>query len=389
MTATQNGARKAAYYRLSGYYILFFAVYGIAVPLWPRWLEGFLSAREVGIVLATAYWLKLLYVPISSYLADKSGDRRQILITLAAIFLAGILVLPVTTDWVLVAVIWGLCGAALTSIIPLSDGLTILADQKLGLDFGRTRLWGSLSFIVFSLLVGKIVDLTGRETIYIAILIAASGLFLFSFMLPRLKTDRSSGGKTSLLAPLKLNNFPLFVTTAALLLSSHAALYGFASIHWKANGYNNTEITLFWVIGVVVEVIVFLKGSLLVSRIGAMPMISIAAIGGTLRWTLLANFTSPVLVVIAQAMHGLTFALLYMAVMAYVGKRVPIEIAASAQGLFDMLAMGIFFGFFTRMSGYLYELDPGYVFYAMTILSAIGGILSFILLYRVRKSEAV
>ena len=378
--------KRSAHIRLSVYYIAFFSVGGIVLPLWPRWLEQQVSLEYVGLVLGASYWAKLLFVPATSWIADVTGNRKTILLGLALLLMLGLAVLPAMDGWLFYVFVWGAAGAAFTSAIPLSDGLTLRAQQTLGVDFGRARLWGSLSFIVFALLVGTAADLYGIDAIYVAMLITVLFLILASITLPNIKTIPDKG-KVPFFRPLSLPNFPLFVVTVSLLVSTHAGLYGFSSIHWDSLGFSNAEITLFWVTGVTAEIGMFAISGRLIRRFGAIPMIIAAALGGMVRWTVLGAATSMAILFCAQILHALTFALLYMAFIAYIGKRVPPAISASAQGLYDSLAMGIFFGIFTIASGWLYQINGSYSFYFMASLSTIGFILACILLVRVRRQE--
>lgn len=377
---------RSAYGRLSLYYIAFFSVGGIVLPLWPRWLEQQISLEYVGLVLGVSYWSKLVLVPATSWVADATGNRKSILIGLALILLIGVVVLPFSKDWILYVIFWGFAGAAFTSAIPLSDGITLRAQQTLGVDFGRARLWGSLSFIAFALLVGWAADGFGLDAIYVAMLLTIAFLIVASVTLPNIRTEPDAG-KAPFFRPLALPNFPLFLVTVSLLISTHAGLYGFSSIHWDTLGFSNAEITLLWVIGVVAEVCLFAVAGKIIGRFGATPMIIVAAVGGMVRWTLLGIATSYIVLVFAQILHSLTFALLYMAYIAYIGKRIPPAISASAQGLYDSLSMGIFFGIFTIASGWLYQMNGSYSFYFMALLSTIGFVLACILLVRVRRHD--
>lgn len=336
--------------------------------------------------MGVSYWAKLIFVPATSWIADSTGNRKFILLALSLFLICGLALLPFVEGWLFYAIIWGAAGAALSSAIPLSDGLTLRAQQTIGIDFGRARLWGSLSFIVFSLIVGGATDYFGLEAIYAAMILTALFLIFASFLLPGLHTPPDPG-KASFFAPLSLPNFPLFIVTVALLLSTHAGLYGFASIHWNRLGFSNTEITVFWVIGVTAEIGMFAVSGRLIGRFGAIPMIIAAAIGGVARWILIGVTSSVLVLVFAQILHATTFALLYMAFIAYIGKRVPPAISASAQGLYDTLAMGVFFGVFTIGAGWLYQKEGAYSFYFMAVLSFVGLILACILLKRVRAHE--
>ncbi len=378
--------RKQAATRLTAYYTSFFAVYGIAIPLWPRWLEAQISLEYVGIVLGASYWLKLLVVPVASSIADIVGDRRRVMIFLSLMVFSGLLVLPFLDGWVPYAIVWGLAGAALSTGIPLSDGLTMRLGQLIGVEFGKVRRWGSVSFIVVSLGVGALADYFGLDAIYFSLLFTALLLIGAAFIVPKIHTP-SDSKKVPIFRPLSLPNFPLFLITVALLLSTHAALYGFSAIYWKSVGYSNTTITLLWIVGVVAEIGMFSISGRLIDRFGAMPMIICAASGGMVRWTLLAASTQLPVLVVAQALHALTFALLYMALIAYMTKRIPASISASAQGLYDSLSMGVFFGILTMMAGVLYKIDPSYSFSLMAACSTVGLGLAVLLLIKVRRFE--
>lgn len=385
MTQT-NYTRKQAATRLTAYYTSFFAVYGIAIPLWPRWLEAQISLEYVGVVLGASYWLKLLVVPVASSIADLSGDRRRVMICLSLMVFSGLLILPFLEGWVPYAIVWGLAGAALSTGIPLSDGLTMRLGQLIGVEFGKVRRWGSVSFIVVSLGVGALADYFGLDAIYFSLLFTSGVLIGAAFILPKIHTP-SDSKKVPIFKPLLLPNFPLFLITVSLLLSTHAALYGFSAIYWKSEGYSNTTITLLWIVGVVAEIGMFSISGRLIDRFGAMPMIIFAAAGGMVRWTLLAFSTQLPILVIAQALHAFTFALLYMSLIAYMTKRIPASISASAQGLYDSLSMGVFFGILTMLAGSLYKIDPSYSFFLMAACSSIGFGLAVVLLIKVRKSE--
>ncbi|MEH6405209.1 MAG: MFS transporter [Sneathiella sp.] len=381
-------SKKSVELKLTGYYTSFFAVYGIAIPLWPRWLEGQVSLEYIGLVLGASYWLKLIVVPLTSWISDVTGDRRRVLIALSLVVIAGLLLLPLASHWIWYAVIWGVAGAALSTGIPLSDGLTIRAVQLFGIEFGKVRRWGSISFIVVTLAVGALADQFGLDAIYSSILTMSVLLLVSAYFMPKIHTEPEATA-APFFKPLALPNFPLFLTAVALLLSTHAALYGFSAIYWKSVGYSNTMITVLWVVGVLAEIGIFSFAGKLIGRYGAMPMIIVAGVGCVIRWTMLASSTELPVLVGGQLLHGLTFALLYMSMIAYMTKRIPPSISASAQGLFDSLSMGVFFGLLTMGAGVLFEINPAYSFLLMTACSGIGVALSIVLLVRVRAFERV
>jgi PPP family 3-phenylpropionic acid transporter len=60
--------------RLSTFYAATFLVTGIQLPFWPIWLASRgLTAREIGVLLAAAIWVKVISTPAIGALADKTG----------------------------------------------------------------------------------------------------------------------------------------------------------------------------------------------------------------------------------------------------------------------------------------------------------------------------
>jgi MFS transporter, PPP family, 3-phenylpropionic acid transporter len=75
--------------RLSAFYAATFLVTGIQLPFWPVWLASRgLTAREIGVLLAAAIWVKVLATPAIGALADKTGGRHVLMGALAAAALA-------------------------------------------------------------------------------------------------------------------------------------------------------------------------------------------------------------------------------------------------------------------------------------------------------------
>ena len=65
---------------------------------------------------------------------------------------------------------------------------------------------------------------------------------------------------------------------------------------------------------------------------------------------------------------------------------VPEEQSASAQGIYDSLAMGLLFGIAMAIAGWTYELTGAWAFFLMTGMSLCGGVAVLLLHRRVKSS---
>ena len=82
-TAPQ-GAHRSLAWRLGFLYAVLFLIIGCYLPYLPVWLEwrGF-TADQIAILLATPLFGRILIAPSISFVADRLGDRRFVLILTA------------------------------------------------------------------------------------------------------------------------------------------------------------------------------------------------------------------------------------------------------------------------------------------------------------------
>ena len=142
-------SRPAA--RLAAFSAAAFLVIGVQTPFWPVWLAGHgLDAQQIAVVFAAAIWAKVIATPLIGALADRIGRRRAVMATLAGIAcLAYAALWPVRGLWPLLALNL-VAGVAQSALLPLGDAVTLAAVRERGLDYGRIRVWGSLSFVIAS-----------------------------------------------------------------------------------------------------------------------------------------------------------------------------------------------------------------------------------------------
>ena len=358
------------------YYAALFSSVAIVLPHFPRWLEAEgLSAEQVGIVLTAAFVGKLFFGPLFSTFADMSGTRKIWLILLCSSYLLAIVALYFAVGFAVIFVVWAIGGSLVTTQIPLSDSMSVLAVKQRELDYGSARLWGSISFIVVSMVTGYFFNLFGDAYILPALTLFAAFALVVTGLLPNLKAQRGRSASRAFLTTLGIADFRIFIVIAALVMGSHATLYGFATIHWSALGLSEFEIGVLWAMGVIVEVIVFAYGTRLVSRLNISGLLTIAVVGGTLRWWSLGVTTDLIPLMLIQVLHACTFAVIHLAVVSYIARRIPDHLSASAQGIYDVLGNGIFFIAAMGLALLVFPEYQGKAFWPMAMLTVIAGII--------------
>lgn len=169
---------------------------------------------------------------------------------------------------------------------------------------------------------------------------------------------------------LRIAIFRRLLLVTGLILGSHAMHDAFAVIRWTGNGIGPGLASVLWSLSVAGEVIVyFLIGPRVVTWAGPAGAAAIAAGAGIVRWVVMALTAEPVALILAQPLHGLTFALLHLAAMRLLTEIVPPQLAATGQAAYA-LAAALTTAVLTVASGALYAHFGAVAFLAMAALCA-------------------
>jgi PPP family 3-phenylpropionic acid transporter len=113
--------------------------------------------------------------------------------------------------------------------------------------------------------------------------------------------------------------------------------------------------SILWSEAVGAEVLVFVViGPRLLDRIGPTRAMTVAAVAGVVRWTVMALTADVTAMAVIEPLHGLSFALLHLACMRLLARMVPPGLAATAQAIYGTVAIGAMTSLLTLGSGTLY-----------------------------------
>lgn len=359
--------------RLALFYGAAFAAVGVHLPFWPVWLESRgLSAAEIGLILAAAFWPRVITNVVIAYQADRRGRRKGLMVALAALTLIGVALFALAGDLWTFLPLSALSGACWAAIGPLGEALALNELHRSGISYGRVRLWGSLTFVVAAVGTGRLVERAGAEPVLYLLLLCVALTLLACILLPETPLDGRAAEPPRLGALLQLEGFWRFVFAAGLIQVSHAAYYGFATLHWRAAGHSATTVGLLWAEGVGAEILLLACGSALLRRLEPRRLLALAGALTVLRWAATALGSDLGLLVAVQLLHGASFGATYLATMHYLRDHTPAALQASAQAINASLGFALLFGLVTPVAGWLYERAAGEVFWAMAAIALAG-----------------
>jgi len=350
------------------------------LPFWPLWLRSRgLTDLEIGLLLSAGMWLRAFTNPLLAQLADRRGRPDRILIVLGWGALIGhLFYIPLHGFWPIfvVSIIAHMMFSPLTS---LGDSVTMLKVREGALDYGRVRLWGSLTFIAAATAGGYVIE--GRPADIILWLVI--GTLVLTVIACHLMPAAHTSGTSRFFAPLleiaRNRQLIAFMLAAGMLQASHGVYYGFATLHWRASGLSDGVIGALWAEGVIAEIILFAFSGGFVRRFGPVGLLSIAAIAGLVRWSALGMTVALPVLIAVQGLHAFTFGAAHLAAMHYIAASVPASHGTTAQSLYSSTAQGWLLAASMLASGWLYGHFGASAFFAMGAISVAGGLLAVLL----------
>ena len=371
------------YWRLSGFYFFYFALLGGTAPFLALYFDhlGFSPAR-IGELIAIPMLMRCLAPNLWGWLGDHTGQRLLIvrfgalctLVCFAGIFFS--------QSYAWLALIMATHAFFWHAVLPQFEVITLAHLREQAARYSQIRLWGSIGFIVAVVGLGLLFEWLSLDAYPAALLVIMAGIVVSSFWVPnaqpvlRPSTLESEGFVRQLRRPGIL----AFYLSVGLMQLSNGPYYTFLTLHLEGVGYSRGAIGLFWALGVVAEILLFLVMARLLQRYSLRAVLLVSFLITAVRWLLLGSLPQylPVLL-LAQCMHAATFGAFHAACIHFVQRSFADRQQGQAQALYVSLA-GIGGALGALYAGYSWKgLGPAWTF---AIASLVALLAAFIIATR-------
>ncbi|HFQ5337526.1 TPA: 3-phenylpropionate MFS transporter [Vibrio vulnificus] len=368
--------KPSPYGWISQYFLGFFFAYGVYLPFWSLWFkEQGVSSTDIGLLVGIGLATRCVANMVITPRIHKAEHIMPALrwLSFAALIFVGFHFFTGGSFWLmaLATVLFNLCCGP---VVPLSDALANYYARLKMLDYGRTRLWGSIAFIAGSTVVGYLIALYGTDMILYTALVGVFISLLLSMrganVMPVTRSEHHSE-RPKLTQLLTDGPVVKFLLLAALIQGSHAAYYSFSAIYWQQAGHSEEIIGYLWSLGVVSEVAVFALSKRLFAGWSLRALFVAASIGVMLRWGITASTTLLLGLVLVQLLHGVTFAMAHIAAIQYIQNSEEHKMVA-LQALYNALPLGAFIAAMTAFSGWGFEHWGANVFWVMAAMGLVA-----------------
>jgi MFS transporter, PPP family, 3-phenylpropionic acid transporter len=364
--------------RTGSVFAALFLTFGINLPFLPIWLKAIgLSNEQLAIALAAQSGIRVLATPILTYWADHRRARRRFIIALALFSTLGMVAVALSSQFWTIVCLLLVSSIASSPLTPMLDALAVQQSEAGHYQYGRVRMAGSLAFMLGSLLAGcLLLVLDARYVVWP--IVGGYGLTLLCSLFLQAEENTASTTVHSMASPWeaarKLSSwaFIAMVLAAGLTQSSHAALYGFSSVHWQHLGHSGTVIGALWATGVIAEVVLFNWSHSVLRWLAPERLLMCGAALAVLRWFLM-GFDPPLAVLYClQILHAGSFGATHMATMHLIHRRIEPGLTGTAQGVFAAISGGILMTAALGVSGVLYDRLGAGAFLVMSAIAALG-----------------
>jgi PPP family 3-phenylpropionic acid transporter len=334
--------------RLGAYYFAFFAHAGAFVSYFALYLASLgLSAAEIAFALSMPQLARIVAPALWAWLADHwgaryAGARRAIVIFSSFALLGGIASLYAAERAGSIALALLLMSLLAAGAMPLMEAITFsLLEGRAG-QYGPIRLWGSIGFILAVLGTGLWLDHHDPRTLLDVVFALTAAACATSFLLPRGGAPHAPHASARLGAVLRRPEVLAFFGACLCMTAAHGALYVFYSIYLEAAGYSKTLIGVLWTVGVVAEVVLFMRLPQLLLRFSLRALL-LASFGCAVVRFLAIGWGVESLAVLAaaQLLHAATFGAFHAGSVAAVHRLFPGPLASRGQALFSSVTYGV------------------------------------------------
>ncbi|MEZ4606621.1 MAG: MFS transporter [Deinococcales bacterium] len=346
------------------YYFFFFAGTGAFFPFFSSHLhELSLSSQKIGLIYALLPLMGLFVSPSISMLVDYKAWRVKTLRLGLLLMMLSALLLSQTQDFKLIFLFFALFSLMNSPVGPISNTIISQLATRHHVEFGRLRLWGSISFASSSLICGYLWRIWGYDLMFVVVAMMLSLAFLvsLSFEEPQMaaklvqENDPQSDPKSDLESDLKsssksrllklwnsLEHKAIFLTLAASSFLIGAALYidaVYAGMYMERLGGSSLLVGFLFATTAFAEIPGMRYVDKLLKRFGNLQSLLLAYGFIAASYIFSAFAIHPLMLILAYLIKGSGFGLWMVLTIKLIDRLAPYHIATTLQSLITVAAV--------------------------------------------------
>ncbi len=369
--------------------------------------DGF-NSTQIGVIMAAGTLISVLVQPVFGYIVDRFQVIRLTLVLSSLIPGAVAIVFQIHWLWlvVLANLIFNLFSTPQT---PIADSYAINSVRKMKQSYGSIRLFGSLGWAIAAYFGGLYVGLLPVESLWVPYLVlsllSAAAAMTFSAGNLDIELDEKSANNTNASIELHagpgtrglLHNHIFWIFLAGGFLASQTltAFNTYFAITFQNMGGSLKLAGVAFFLASSANVPSMLLSTRVIQKVGRENVLVLASVAYIVRWGVQAWVHIPIVAILIQVLHGVSFGFYYVAAVDFVSKSASRELQATAQAIFGVVCSGVAGIVGNLLNGYLLSTGgPDLMFGACAFSALLATICFFVVsrsmakLNRIAKAKA-
>lgn len=391
-------APRNGYAQISLSYFFFFAAWASITPFFVLYLQslGF-SGAQIGLVTGISPLISLVAKPFWAGLADATNRHRLILLMAVAVSIVLNLLFPFLRTFSAILVVQVLISLLTSHTLPLIDSATIHMMGNHRDRYGSLRVWGTVSWGIVSAVVGLALERIGLISMFWIF----AGLMSINLLLLRSLQFEENPERGTYFAQvgrlLRQPQWLLFlgiVLVAGIGSTAHEYLPLLIQELPGASRWLPFALSGVALVGIAVTISTISELPIMgashwfLRSLGSRGALYVAMLAMALRCFMYANTSTPDQALLIQLFHGLTYPLLWVAGIKFVGEMAPRGLSSTAQGLFSAMFMGIGTALGFYICGWLIDRVGVFAMFNLTGWFVLAGLVLAILLSALVRAGA-
>jgi len=362
------------------FYFCFYAAAASLLPFLALYYESLgLSGRQIGFLVGISPLVNLVGAPLWGALADISRRHKLIWsITITGAITMALVLSQISFFLLLIPTV--LVFALFASpIIPLADNAVMALLAKRKDQYGHQRIWGAIGWGIAAPLIGQMIDTQGLNWSFWGYAVI---LFVGLLIVQKIPFNQASQpvpfwrGARRLLSN---RSWLLFLFLVFVGGTGQAVIHNYLFLFMNDLGASKTMMGFALTIATLSELPMFFFADRLLTRWSAKGLFVFGTVLYVVRALALSYIQAPLMVLITQLLHGLTFSAMWVAGVSYADEIAPPGLGATAQGMLSGIFMGISAATGAMLGGFLYQDLGGALMYrTMAIIVAVCILIFFL-----------
>ncbi|RLA22180.1 MAG: MFS transporter [Gammaproteobacteria bacterium] len=362
--------RPVPYWRLSGFYLIYFAALGSIIPYWSIYLQsiGF-SAADIGLLVAILLGTKIFSPNIWSWISEK--NRQPVVMIRLASFLSVLAFSGIFLGngfwWI--ATIMLLFSFFWNATLPQFEAVTLFHLKEDSHRYSLIRIWGSVGFIAIVVVIGEGLEHYSIAHLPALILVLLAAIWVVSLVVPPPPLESIQKESRFWLPIAKSPQILAFFIVCFLIQASHGPYYVFYTISLDQQGYSGGATGMLWALAVVAEVLLFVVMHRLLKKYSLRFILLTGLCLTALRWFLIAyGSDSLAILLLAQLLHAASFGSNHAVAIHFLHRHFKGQNQLKGQALYGAVSFGLGGVIGSLYSGYLWDVGGAETIYLIAAL---------------------